>query len=444
MKKQLLLVSVIFISMLSFGQGIVFEHGTWKDVLEKAKQTNKPIFVDIYTTWCGPCKKMSKDIFPLAEVGKVYNADFVCYQIDAEKGEGIDVAKKYEVNSYPTYLFIKADGVLFSRAVGSMPTENFIAVAKTALADLTDPKPIGVLEKEYAEKKNDPAFLLEYMNKLSKLGKSNAQLFDEYLALLPADQRASKEILDIYQKEGQYLKMNSLAYKNLQDNAVLFFPKVGGYIYVYMSRAIDNSFREAASTKNEVLLQQVVEANEKLPQTAARKTKEELYMNYYKRTGDMEKYVSNATAYCESALMSVLPDSIARIDKKKLQDFDPTPLIGKIDSAQLAQLKEYMAHAERNQYSMALNEVAWGFFEKVTDEKALASAISWSKRSVEIYPENHMYMDTYANLLYKAGRKDEALAKENEALTLAQNAKADTKGYEETIANIKAGKKTWK
>jgi len=140
MKKQLIIISALLFSLLGFSQGIEFEHGTWKEVLEKAKQTNKPIFVDVYTSWCGPCKKMSKDIFPIEEVGKVYNTNFVCYQMDAEKGEGIAVAKKYEVMSYPTYLFIKSDGTLFSRSVGSMDAEKFIAVSKTAIADINDPK----------------------------------------------------------------------------------------------------------------------------------------------------------------------------------------------------------------------------------------------------------------------------------------------------------------
>src|SRR5665647_1609663 len=129
MKKYLLIISTLFLSALGFSQGIEFERGTWKEVLEKAKQTNKPIFIDVYTSWCGPCKKMSKEIFPLVEVGKVYNANFVCYQIDAEKGEGIEIAKKYEVRSFPTYLFIKADGSLFSRSLGSMGDKAFIAVS---------------------------------------------------------------------------------------------------------------------------------------------------------------------------------------------------------------------------------------------------------------------------------------------------------------------------
>lgn len=447
MKKQLLIISVLFFSVLGFSQGIEFEHGTWKEVLEKAKLTSKPIFIDVYTSWCGPCKKMSKEIFPLAEVGKVFNANFVCYQIDAEKGEGIEIAKKYEVMSYPTYLFIKADGTLFSRSLGSMEAEKFIAVSKTAIADMNDPKPLSEWEKEYVEKKNDPIFMLDYINKRLKLGKPTTQLFDEYLALLPNDQRASNEIVQIYQKESRNITINSLAFTNLLDNKTLFFPKLGGYVYVFMNSAIDNSFREACNSKNEQLLQQVVDANEKLPKTPQSKLKEELYMNYYKKTNHLDKYISNATIYCDSSLMTITSDSIAKTDKKVLQLFETTQskaLIGKIDSTQLAQLKDYMAHASRNIYSQALNEVAWGFFEKVADVKALENALRWSRRSLEIYPDNHMYIDTYANLLYKLGQNEKAIMKETEALNFAKNAKSDTKGYEETLKKMNSGEKTWK
>lgn len=447
MKKQLLIISVLFFSVAGFPQGIEFEHGTWKEVLEKAKLTSKPIFIDVYTSWCGPCKKMSKEIFPLAEVGKVFNANFVCYQIDAEKGEGIKIAKKYEITSYPTYLFIKADGTLFSRSVGSMEAEKFIAVSKTAIADMNDPKPLSEWEKEYVEKKNDPIFMLDYINKRLKLGKPTTQLFDKYLALLPNDQRASNEIVQIYQKESRNITINSLAFTNLLDNKTLFFPKLGGYVYVFMNSAIDNSFREACNSKNEQLLQQVVDANEKLPKTPQSKLKEELYMNYYKKTNDLDKYISNATIYCDASLMTITSDSIAKTDKKVLQLFETTQskaLIGKIDSTQLAQLKDYMAHASRNIYSQALNDVAWGFFEKVADVKALENALRWSRRSLEIYPDNHMYIDTYANLLYKLGQNEKAIMKETEALNFAKNAKSDTKGYEETLKKMNSGEKTWK
>ena len=70
-------------------QGIKFENGTWKDVLAKAQQTNKPVFLEIYTSWSIPCIKMDEEILSLKAIGKEYNANFVCCHIDAEKGEGV-------------------------------------------------------------------------------------------------------------------------------------------------------------------------------------------------------------------------------------------------------------------------------------------------------------------------------------------------------------------
>jgi uncharacterized protein YyaL (SSP411 family) len=59
----------------------------------KAKKENKLIFVDAYASWCGPCKLMVKNIFPLKTVGDYYNSHFINAKIDMEKGEGIELAK---------------------------------------------------------------------------------------------------------------------------------------------------------------------------------------------------------------------------------------------------------------------------------------------------------------------------------------------------------------
>ena len=56
---------------------------------------------------------------------------------------------------------------------------------------------------------------------------------------------------------------------------------------------------------------------------------------------------------------------------------------------------------------------------------------------------NHMFMDTYANLLYKKGQKDDAIAWEEKALVAAKASKADTSHYEEAIKKMKSGDKTW-
>jgi len=158
MKRTLLLFTSILCSVLGFSQGINFEKGTWKEVLEKAKLTNKPIFVDVYTTWCGPCKAMSKDVFPQEIVGNYLNDKFISYQIDAEKGDGIEVARLYTVTAYPTYLFLNPKGEFFYKFMGFMQAETFIEKTKEAFSEYNDPKTIADWDKEFLEKKKIRSF----------------------------------------------------------------------------------------------------------------------------------------------------------------------------------------------------------------------------------------------------------------------------------------------
>jgi thiol-disulfide isomerase/thioredoxin len=125
-KKIIMMAVMVTLTLSSFAQGIKFEHGTFVEALAKAKAENKLLFVDFYTSWCGPCKKMSKTIFPQEEVGTFFNKNFVSLKIDAEKGEGPEIAKKFEVKSYPTMVFINTDGTEAKRMVGAAPDGSFL------------------------------------------------------------------------------------------------------------------------------------------------------------------------------------------------------------------------------------------------------------------------------------------------------------------------------
>lgn len=72
-----------------------FRHISYAEGLKAAKAEGKLLFVDFYTEWCGPCKMMANNVFPQKDVGDYMNAKFVCLKIDAEKGEGVELAKRY-------------------------------------------------------------------------------------------------------------------------------------------------------------------------------------------------------------------------------------------------------------------------------------------------------------------------------------------------------------
>ncbi len=114
-------------------QGIQFFDGTWKEAMAKSKAENKPIFVDAYTTWCGPCRWMSANIFTDPAVGEYFNANFINVKMDMEKGEGPAFASAHKVMAYPTLIFTDALGNEKVRQTGAAQTpEALIELGKKA------------------------------------------------------------------------------------------------------------------------------------------------------------------------------------------------------------------------------------------------------------------------------------------------------------------------
>lgn len=98
-------------------KGIEFFKGTWSEALQKAAEENKYIFVDVYATWCGPCKQLKKT-FKDEEVGNYYNKNFINVAIDGETPEGRKFLYKYKIDSYPTLLIVDSNGNVKTKSIG--------------------------------------------------------------------------------------------------------------------------------------------------------------------------------------------------------------------------------------------------------------------------------------------------------------------------------------
>ena len=114
--------------------GISFYQGTWDEALQLAKEEGKPIFLDISASWCGPCKRLKATTFTDAEVGNLYNANFINVLVDGEKGEGILLARKYKIKGYPSLIFIDSEGQLIAQTAGYRTPEQFIALGEQVLS----------------------------------------------------------------------------------------------------------------------------------------------------------------------------------------------------------------------------------------------------------------------------------------------------------------------
>lgn len=101
----------------------------FKSILETAKQENKHVFIDFYTTWCGPCKMLDKVTYQDSKVVEYLNS-IVAVKYDAEKDEGEVLAKKFRVKAYPTLMLLGPDGKEVDRHVGYLDADGFMKTIK--------------------------------------------------------------------------------------------------------------------------------------------------------------------------------------------------------------------------------------------------------------------------------------------------------------------------
>lgn len=169
--------------------GVYFEDLTFEEALKKAKAENKLVFMDCYTSWCGPCKYMASTIFPMEKMGDYLNPLFVCVKYDMEKGEGPELLEKFGVQAFPTFIMLNADGTVRHTLVGGGDADEFIERVKETFDDT---KATGMMEAKYLEGNRDKAFMINYLKCLNSIYSSKAPgVAEELHNLLNDDERVS-------------------------------------------------------------------------------------------------------------------------------------------------------------------------------------------------------------------------------------------------------------
>lgn len=149
-----LLAVFIFTGHSGLFADIKFLRGSLVEATAKAEAEKKPIMIDFITDWCRWCDTLDAQTYSDQRVADFVNASIVSIKIDAEKGEGIDIAKRYGVNAYPTILVIKANGDEIDRILGYVPAEPFL---NTITDYVNGRNTISSLRADLGKTPNDPA-----------------------------------------------------------------------------------------------------------------------------------------------------------------------------------------------------------------------------------------------------------------------------------------------
>jgi thiol-disulfide isomerase/thioredoxin len=134
-----LLVAVVVagLSAPALATGVVFETGTFENVLNKARTENKRVMVEVWASWCAPCKVQAKEVFD-TDAGAALTEGLLAWKVDFDAPEQRARMKRWNVLRLPTVLFLRPDGTEIDRIEGYEGKATWLSRARRA-ADGHDP-----------------------------------------------------------------------------------------------------------------------------------------------------------------------------------------------------------------------------------------------------------------------------------------------------------------
>ncbi len=428
MKKILFLLCCFpFLLFAQEQKGINFETTkTWSELLAMAKMNNKLVFLDIYTDWCGPCKDMEQRVFPLPKVGELYNRAFINYKLDAEKGEGIAIAKQFKINAYPTYLFLNGDGELVYRLGGSREAEEFMQEGKNALAESLQPDPIAKLESLYPNLKTDKGFMYNYIRRLTKLKAPTGPLLNEYVALLSKAEQTDPKVIKLIVDNGTFLNRKielGLAMDALRENVGVFenlkqqqLIKGQESIRGIEEAAMENSLMKAIQQKDENGFKKVRLLS---PDFVDNKfeNKHTLDIDFYYGIKDVEKFKRVTKDFIENYLLKIPADSLAKWDAAVYAEVKAYYIKKNDPKINLEEELFSYGHTQTIQLSNLLYHSSERLLNMASLPGDFKLAKNWIMKAVKIaeqdpkYYENVLllYRKIYAKALYQSGEQKVAI-----------------------------------
>lgn len=393
---------------------IVFRKVNYSDLFETAKKENKGVMLYFHFDGCGACVTMEKTAFKDKNVSDYYNKNFINFEINTQKGAGIEINKIYNIKLHPTFIFFDNKGNELHRLVGVFSPEEFFNRANEALRSN---KNLTHYKNQYRSGNRDPDFLFDYAYMMRDANELDSLLINEYLSTQDtvnfSKERNIKFLYEFVRHRGQIcVPFNSRAYLFMFHNRNLFARYFDPeQVNTRLMFIILTAVYDAIEKKDAIAFSNAIEALKEFDTGKEYNFKEtdgrisswtiskalvlSATITFYEKTGDADKYYLYLNQYI-----------------KKIWD----------DASEL-------------------NSFAWDIYlnaqEKETEK--IQIAVKCSIRSIELN-NNYANNDTYAWLLYKSGEHNKALKQAHKAIEIAKKNKED---YSETqkLVDLLAGKK---
>lgn len=218
--RRLTFLSCFLISVIGLSaQGVNFVNYSFEEAKTVASREGKFIFVDVYTTWCGPCRRMSKEVFTSDTVANYFNTNYICLKLDAENEREHGFFKTYVPSAYPSFYWLTAQGDLLASQSGYMDPIALLDAAKKAESSTLGVR-LKLLEQRWSEGERTEVLLREYLfDLLPQVDPTRVRpLLNDYLCSLPADSLASRTIGEMIQGYSRTLTDDKICRTLLEYN----------------------------------------------------------------------------------------------------------------------------------------------------------------------------------------------------------------------------------
>jgi len=285
------LFCLLLFSQLVSAQGIEFFHGTWKEAIAEAQKEDKIVFVDSYAQWCGPCKKMAKNVFTQSEVGDFFNSNFINLKLDMEQADGRTFGAKYPVSAYPTLFFLDSQGNILKKVTGGQQAEALINHGQVAIKSYDKTEAYEAL---YNEGKRDYKLMVDYVRELNKVDKPSAKIANEYLKSNPdisKSEKASFLMQAVTEADSkmydQLMDLRSEAIAGSSKEA--FAEKINSVTMATVKKAVEFDYKD--------LVDEAITQYDKADIGDKKKFSSEAYMEYYALSGNYTEWKKLSKSY---------------------------------------------------------------------------------------------------------------------------------------------------
>lgn len=449
----LLLSYLLLFTIFSTNAQVKFEAFSSLDkMLSKAKKDNKLVFVQIESNNCNQCNDVAKTGLSSVILKEKFDVNFISTLVKYDSDFFNQVLAKANFNDFTMgSIFLDADGFLLSKINSTVSSSTYymnyadqaIEVSKNSvLKELDGQSRKGDMNKallfKLIQEKNKADFdtyslVEEFIN--SQTIKELATIENAKLILeqgMPLESKGRKILYALFTNKTidsiflahpfqERVKINNKVISSTRKIAIRNRDKnLAGQLSGFISRTYDNNWEKGSFASQSFLV------------------------NFYKDIRDTTNFLQTADNFINYNLMNQPVDTLKRRSDRERNTMFEQKRKEQNGNAMMtiSYIPLYIKHGDE------LNNAAYSVFTFTNDLEKLAKALKWSKRSMEISEalsldenrkQNPAYMDTYACLLYRLGKKEEAIQTQTKAIEIVKGRNENANALEVTLNKMKNG-----